>query len=73
MNSTIKSLHPTFMKCRLECNVDNTIKHVFKCEKFNYYSLKTNVSLSLMFASVREQKEAVSLFTQKETIRIALL
>ena len=68
-----KTLYQSNMNCKLGCPVEDSIEHVFKCKKIDECSMKTNISLRAMFASVEEQREAVSVFTQRENIRMALL
>ena len=52
--------------CKLGCQSEDNIEHVFECEKIRS---GTKISYSVVFASFDQQKEAVSTFMARMATR----
>lgn len=56
--------------CKVGCQIEDTIKHVFECPRIR---CEQNSSLSSVFSSIDKQKEAVTSFMQRMATRTSIL
>ena len=70
---SFKSMHRNDTRCRLGCSDDDSISHLFKCSVMNSHMGVTHVTIHAIYGDVLCQKEAVSMFTQRNNIRNLLL
>ena len=64
------SIYQNDKMCKLGCQTEDTLEHIFECEKLN--GAKTS-SFEAVFGSVTNQKEAAAAFTQRLAVRSRIL
>ena len=59
--------------CNLGCASVDSLSHIFSCEELNKHIEKTHINLNTIYASIDDQKEAVSEFILRQNIRVRIL
>jgi hypothetical protein len=67
------SLYRNDKQCRLQCQEEDTIEHTFSCHKIKHHEELSPVNFNAIFASVKDQKQAVSKFIKLQSTRSAIL
>ena len=59
--------------CQLGCSEEDSLSHSFSCPKINLHIENSDVTWNAIFASIEHQKNAVSVFIRRHSIRSALI
>ena len=67
------TVYENYKLCKLHCSEEDSLFHSFSCHQINMHVEHSDITLNAIFASIEQQKSAVSVFIRRHSIMSALL